>query len=343
MDTDVTTAAALYAGSVSTVTMTWTLFATLFAAINDPLQGDVNGIIGSLTGFIYPHMREIVTAIGLGTMLFSAINDHFANRIPTDVLLSLLVRFAAVFMIIANAGAFEQWVSGPLLNLPDALSNAILGSVGGTSAKGGAQFDALWNHIYVADSKVAGTVQFWTIEGICLGLTIFITAILSLIFIAFAFTYYLIAYVLLSIVVAMGPIFVATLVSRHSRHFFSGWIAAVVSIIVNLVLVNVLLAVMIRTLQQNIDTVMNASDNADTMGLVGNVAGMAGLMFITALMTKQFERIAVGISGGVYFEAGRVVSTLSNTSMNAVNLGWSRLTSNFTVTPVPVAAAGRGA
>jgi type IV secretion system protein VirB6 len=131
------------------------------------------------------------------------------------------------------------------------------------------------------------------------------------------FFQYMIAYVMLSLVVAISPIFVATLLFRPTRHFFSGWLSAAVSGITTLTLISALLAILIKTLQQTIDLVMNTAPNANTIGMVGSILGCLALTVIGAWATRKIEAFSVGIAGGVYTESAAFIAMAGSTVVNA--------------------------
>ena len=316
MGNDFTTAQALFAGTTGPVSMTWTLFATLFTAVNTPLQADVNGIIGALTGWLLPIMRA-ATVVVLICAIVAACIDNLNAYIPVNTVFRVVLRAAVLIYLVGTAGAFTQWVSGPLLNLPNELSNIVMGNAGGALPQGGAAFDTIWNHTYIACVKAYQAVAGWTPEGLALGIVVLLLAGVAIIAIGYMFALYLIAYILLSLIVSVGPIFVATLLFKPTRHFFSGWLSAAVGAITTLLLISVLLSILIQTIEQTVNLVMNTASNANTLGMVGSILGCAALLAVGAIMTRKIETISVGIAGGVYHESAAYMAMAGSAIVNA--------------------------
>jgi type IV secretion system protein VirB6 len=150
-----------------------------------------------------------------------------------------------------------------------------------------------------------------------LGFVAFAAAIVSVIAIGYMFALYLIAYVLLSLIIAISPIFVAALIFGPTQRFFSGWLSAAVGAITTLVLIAILLAILVKTMQQSVDLVMNAPANADIYGMIGSVIGGAALLFIGAFLVKEIKSISVGIAGGVRDGSDRALTVLGATVAGA--------------------------
>jgi hypothetical protein len=153
-------AAQAFAGSNGPVSMTWTMFATVFAAVNDPLQNDVNGVIGSLTGWLSPILRAATIAVLIVSILGAAISDNISANIPLNTVLRVVLRAGVLVYLLGGLGVFTQWISGPLLNLPNEISGVVLGDVGGAIPQGGAPFDTLWNHTFMACLAAAKAASF---------------------------------------------------------------------------------------------------------------------------------------------------------------------------------------
>src|SRR5690349_17236073 len=56
----VVTAQQTYNGTAGQVAMSFTLFATVFTAINDPLENAVNGVVTSLVGYVRAGLQPVI-------------------------------------------------------------------------------------------------------------------------------------------------------------------------------------------------------------------------------------------------------------------------------------------
>ena len=338
MGNDFTTAMAAYAGATNgPVAMSWTLFATLFGLINDPMRAAVDGTIGSLTGTLIPLIRVATIAALIIGIIAAAISDNVPSSIPTGVIFKTLIRGAALIYLLGGAAVFTQWVTGPLLALPNDLSNVILNGTGATKVtQGGQLFDTLWIHTFAADIKAAQRASFWTAEGWVLGIIALLSALFSGLFIGYMFVKFLIAYMRLSIVAAIAPLAVASLVATQTRHWFGGWLNAAASCVLVIVLISVLLSVLIQAQQTQIDLVMNAPANANIMGMIGSAVGVAILCFVGANLTSEIPAIAVGITGGIYQQGAQMMKPIA---AGAMSLGTTMVTMVTGGAAAPAAAA----
>lgn len=304
--------------------MSFAIFAIIFGLINDPLRAAVDGTIGSLTAWLLPIIRVTTIIVLITTIIGVAVSDNVSANIPTGIVVKILLRAAILVYLLSGAAIFTQYITGPLLNLPNELSNVILNGNGAPPiTQGGQQFDILWVHTYAADVKAAQRASFWTTEGWLLGAVAFASAVFSGLFIGYMFVKYLVAYVRLTLTAAVSPLFIASLIARHTRHWFAGWLNGAASGVLVLVLISVLLSVLMKAQQTQIDLVMNAPANANILGMIGSSIGVAILCFVGCCVTHEIPGYAVGLVGGIYQEGERmfapVVSAMSSAGGGIAN------------------------
>jgi type IV secretion system protein VirB6 len=212
-------------------------------------------------------------------ILRGAIQEPFMDFVVRSI------KLAFIYML-ATTVAYSTYVTQPLFHvLPDTLAQAISG--GGVPDVGSA-FDQFFNRAaYLAEkiTKEASPIDFgpWI-----LGAAVYIVGALAA---AVGFGVVLIAKVALALLVALGPIFVATALFDATRRFFFGWLSQAVNYLVLFALIITVFQLILSLVAQQWDSI----DGSDPMA--------GGLLFIAlcllgAIFFLQTPAIAAGIAGG---------------------------------------------
>lgn len=212
------------------------------------------------------------------------------------------VRLVAIVTLATNADTFRTYVTD-LFNdtLPREVGNSIAGA--GLSMSSGQPFDQLLN------KGIAVATQIYEQSGLTNIAPALIAAILMVFtaaagFLQFAVMLY--AKVGLSLVIALGPIFVALALFEATRPFAEAWTRQLVNFVVLQVLVIALIGLMLTTVVQFVD---KYGTNATTGGelIVGSVA-ISALLGLAAYVALQLPEIAGALAGGGASLAGRTMS-----------------------------------
>jgi type IV secretion system protein VirB6 len=293
------TNAATPAGAPATVDVNWTLFQTVYASVDLPLTNAVAGVLDALTGYLNPIMIAMLTAY----MMFTGLRMALApNGMPMQTMMMDVVRGAIVVTLVGNASNFNQWIGTLFLTtIPNEIGQAINGPLGsGLPVNGGQQFDAVWNASYKAGLIVYDNLPSVSLKGVFLSLCVFLFWGAALAAVAVGFLMFLASSVLMALLVAIGPIFIACALWSGSRAFFSGWIASCVSTLTAQVLVVALMSLMFQVETTELARIANSPTNANEVGQIGSLLGVAALLGICALLANQIPAVAVGIAGGAY-------------------------------------------
>jgi len=282
----------------STITYNSALFSTIYDGLLNPVNAAVNGISGALAGWVNSWFIAaaacVLIALAIGSML---------GRFQDEVVIRWGLRAGAVGMVAASAAGYQQWVSQPLRQLPTDIGHAVVGGAGTSFTSGGGPFDTLWNSLLGATDAVIAALPM-SLMGVALMIVDLLCALVGLIMLFGAFAFYLITSALLSLLLAIGPLAVACMLFIPTRHFFSGWLNAVASQIVALVLISVILAIM-ETLLGNATKAIIAAPSTNNMGAsCGALIGIAGALFLMLILIYSVRQIAVGMVGGVMAELG---------------------------------------
>jgi type IV secretion system protein VirB6 len=214
-----------------------------------------------------------------------------------------VVRGAIVVTLVGNAGNFNQWIGTVFLTtIPNEVGQAINGSLGGSGppVNGGAQFDAVWNTAYKAGLMVYNNLPSVSLKGVALTFCVFFFWGVALAAVAIGFLMFLASSVLMALLIAIGPIFIACALWPGSRAFFSGWIASCVSTVTAQILTVALMSLMLQVETAELGRIASNPANANEVGQIGSLLGVAALLGICSLLAKQIPAVAVGIAGGAY-------------------------------------------
>ncbi len=294
--------AAAPAGDTANVTMNWALFSGIYNAIDTPLIGGVDIMLGAITGQLAPAMKAMLTVY----VMWVAYQAIFGSQEqPLGLLIRTLVRCAAVVMLVSNAGNFNQWFGSPLLTtIPNDFGQLLNGAFGGGGGpvNGGAQFDAIWNKSFTGGLSVYNNLPGLSLKGALLTIPVFMFWVAALFFIGVGFLTFLASHVLMALVVAVGPVFVACLLFPASRSFFSGWLSTAVSTLVAQLLIVALVTLMITIENNELGRLAAAPAGVNEIGQIGSLLGVVALLGIGALLARQIPSVAVGIAGGAYHQ-----------------------------------------
>jgi len=304
--------AATPAGAPATVDVNWTLFQTVYASIDLPLTNAVNGVLSALAGYLNPMMIAMLTAY----MMFTGFRMALApNGAPMQTMMMDVVRGAIVVTLVGNADNFNQWIGTLFLTtIPNEIGQAINGSLGGgVPINGGQQFDAVWNASYKAGLIVYDNLPSVSMKGVLLSLCVFLFWGVALAAVAVGFLMFLASSVLMALLVAIGPIFIACALWPASRAYFSGWIASCVSTLTAQILVVALMSLMFQVETTELARIANGPTNANEVGQIGSLLGVAALLGICSLLAKQIPAVAVGIAGGAYHNLNSYANAMGAT------------------------------
>jgi type IV secretion system protein VirB6 len=298
--TGLMTNAAAPAGDPATVDVNWTLFQSVYSAVDLPVVNAVNGVLDALAAYLNPMMIAMLTAY----MMLAGLRLALApNGAPMQTMMMDVVRGALVVTLVGNAGNFNHWIGTLFLTtIPNEIGQAVNGSfgAGGTPVNGGAQFDAVWNAAYKAGLVVYNNLPSVLLKGIALTFCVFVFWFLAIASVAIGFLMFLASNVLMALLVAVGPIFIACALWPASRAFFSGWVASCVSTLTAQILIVALMSLMLTVETAQLHQITASPINANEVGQIGSLIGVAALLGICSLLAKQIPAVAVGIAGGAY-------------------------------------------
>ena len=149
-----------------------------------------------------------------------------------------------------------------------------------------------------------------SLKGIGLAIAVIIYWVVALAAIGVGFVVFLASHVLLALEIAIGPLFVALFAFPATRSFFNGWLSAVVSTVLAMVLIVALMSLMVQVETAEIARLAAAPSGANVIGQLGALLGVGALLGICGILSRQIPSVATGIAHGVYHNTNAYTAAL---------------------------------
>jgi type IV secretion system protein VirB6 len=229
---------------------------------------------------------------------------------------------AAIVVFLMQAANYNQYISTLARAIPNEVGNALAAAgANAGSVASGAAFDTVWNAAAKAGLTAWEQVPKYSLSSIPLWFAIIVYLAIALVAIGVSFLVYLASTILLLLLLAVGPLFVALFAFPQTFKFASGWVAALVSAIVTQILALAVLAMFVATEQATIARITtDVAVNGNFIDAIITLAEAALLMWLIATLVKQTPSIAQGIAGGVYQNVSGIVDAPGKAAMAAWRL-----------------------
>lgn len=285
----------------------WTFFATLTQQLLALMQAGTAAMTNGSLGYVRPAVLIGITA----WLAFQAI--CVANGIaPMRSLWHGLLR-GAIVLFLLQAANYTQYISGLAQVLPTEAGNAL--AAGGANAgnvTNGAAFDGVWNAAAKAGLMVWEAVPRYSLSSIPLWFAIIIYLAIALVAIGFSWLIYLASTVLLALLLAVGPLFLALFAFPQTHKFAAGWTAALASTIVTQILTVAILVMFVGVETATVQRITAGAGAAVVDNFINAIITLAEgalLMWLIGMLVKQAPSLAQGIAGGVYQSVGGMLAS----------------------------------
>jgi type IV secretion system protein VirB6 len=290
--------------------MTWTLFAIILAQIEPFLATATDGISAALVTYVSPLLSVGMIAYVGSNLLLNSVSPQGE---PFGPVLRQVAIVVGVWIAFLGVGHYTYLVHDFLqVGLPASIERVITGAAGG-EALGANSFDAIWNTALVAGLKVYKSLP-WTAIG--LQFVVVLYWFVALIAIGIGFLIFLVSLVMISLLVAIGPIFVFLIVFPFTAEMFTSWLRGMSSMIVLKLLVVILLTILTRVENTIIAQIASGSlgnggaavgGNAVEIGQLLMLLGGVMLFFITGVIASMLPGMAQSLTGGLHTHLDRMV------------------------------------
>ena len=281
------------------------IFAPFYESVMAGMGDVINNGVGTTIGYVH----EIFVPICTIAIIFMAIIEVFHGGAYFDWLIKYVVRGAVVLMFVDTAADYSKWVVTPIQNMGDNIAAALAGTLPGAN---GHIFDVLMAKYSGAVVQTVTRLPFSSVLGALESIVLAGAALFSWV-IAFAavgvsFAVFLIIHVYLSAILIVGPIFIALAMAGTLRNWLVGYLNAVASQVLSLVLLGVGLTILTRAEEQILQSILAIADNVNFWSSLGHLFGGMVALCIGSVYAVTTRTIAVGIVGGVYAAAQPYVS-----------------------------------
>lgn len=274
------------------------------------LNGELAGYIGDNTARVASILEPAVVTLGtVYVMIWGYL--HLMGRIeePFAIGIKRIMTLAIVLGVGLHLWLYNTVLVDTFYNAPAEFAAAVVGAsdpvqtVDAIWKAGGAVADQLlrdgngWHPGYIVAAIVA-----WLIVGLLCVYTMFLLALSS---------------VALSVLLALGPFFVAFLLFDATRRFFEAWLAQ----LANYALITIL-TVMVAALMLHL--VQSYAQQTEALGTAIHTVDAINMLLATVLVflfLRQVMPIAAGLAGGVALNSLGAVSRTMGAPMRAVMTG----------------------
>jgi type IV secretion system protein VirB6 len=278
--------------------MTNDILVTLYNEILSRLDAFINTTQTSITSSIHS------TVIAAATLYFVLYGIAILRGLSEEPFMEIVIRGAKVAIIIALAtqsSVYNEWVAQPLMHgIPDGLARAVAGENGGAEV-----FSKMFDTIHVVAQsmydKADGSIQ--RLGAAFVGIVVITCAGL---YCGVGVALLALSQIVLSLIVAIGPIFIGLFLFQPTRGFGMGWLGQAVNFQVLYLCILSLGALITNSILRTIPN-YGTFDYAQVFDLgmttiVMTLFGAATIVFLPAL--------ASGIVGGAHLPFGNYARTL---------------------------------
>jgi len=261
-----------------------TIFSDMEKIMLGPVESFVDSGIGGLTSFVAGPLK-------IAAMLYIVLYGWFVLKgtiqEPVMEFVFKCMKVVIIVMLATQAGEYNTYVKNLFFEtLPNEIGSAL-----NTSAAGNNAFDS------VIDKGLGAAASIWARAGmgpgivldaiICLFI-IFLTAILGVI--GFIVGFY--AKVGISLVLALGPVFIALALFDATRRLTEGWIGQLANFVILQVLVVAVTSLILQSLLSMIDTASGVEEAMTAM------VTFVAICLCAAYIFYQLPGIASALAAG---------------------------------------------
>lgn len=272
---------------------TFHFYEALFSKLDASLSSYVSDVATRVIGAITPVATTLLTIYVVlwgWSMMRGVITEPITDGI------SRIVRLSVIVGIALNLGRYNSYIADFLFNSPDALASYVVGGYSGTT--GNAQYlDGLMSQMFdfgetYRQTGVANSLLFPDLGMLVMACAIWAVGVISTGYGAFLLA---LSKMSLSILLAIGPIFVLLLIFDGTKRFFDSWLGQAL----NSVFLTVLTAAAIKLILTILKSYLT-----DASGLAGDPKldqAIPAIVFglIGALVLVQLPAMASALGGGV--------------------------------------------
>jgi type IV secretion system protein VirB6 len=269
----------------------------MLEALYTMLIGKIDtAVMTGLSGLVSYLRAPVLAGVTLYILLYGLAVVRGKIREPFMELAWRTVGLLIITNLVLNLSTYQQWVQGVFLDsMPRELAGALSGSSSPTGVMGGVQ--DLWN----AGAKVAKemfgsfSASLTGVTGLGDAIGGIVVYVMTGICCAIAFVEILLARLALSLVILVGPIFIALAMFEPTRRWFWSWLNQAVTYVLLQILI-VAVGQLAIALTAQAAKLMSLNPVASLMG--GNLLILVILIVSIAILYLRAHSLAAAIAGG---------------------------------------------
>lgn len=274
------------------------IFHPLFVAVTQGLTDTVQQSAGVVLGWVH---ELLVPVCSLG-VIFMAFVEAAGFGGYMFWLVRYLVRAGVILTLVDTAADYDSFIVAPILST----ANGMIAQLAGVGDPGALAhvFDAIMAHV---SASVVGMVRalMWSsplgaLESIPVAFIAMICWLLAFGGVGISFAVFTVAFFTLSLLLAVGPLFVFLAMAGPLRSWTQGYCNAIASQLLTMMLVGVSMRLLSAAINQMIDLVMNAPDDINIWTQVGHVIALPVVIGFASVASLCSRSISVGVVSGVY-------------------------------------------
>jgi type IV secretion system protein VirB6 len=286
-----------------------------FQTLSTWLNNELASYIGQNTARVASILEPAVVTLGtVYVMIWGYLQLMGRIEEPFAAGLKRIATLALVFGIGLHLWLYNTLLVDTFYNAPTEFAASVVGAsdpvhtIDAIWNQGGAVADQLfrggsgWGRVGFVISGVAA----WALVGLLCVYTMFLLALSS---------------IALSILLALGPLFIALLLFDPTRRFFDAWLAQ----LANYALVTILTVMVSALLLQLVATYAQQTAALGTSITIDDALNMLLATVLVLLFLRQIMPIAAGLAGGVALNSMGVVSRTMRVPVRAIMVGLAAL------------------
>lgn len=286
-----------------------------FQTFSTWLNGELASYIGQNTARVASILEPaLVTLATVYVMIWGYLQLTGRIEEPFAAGARRIATLAVVFGVGLHLWLYNTLLVDTFYNAPTEFAAAVVGASDPVHT-----IDAIWNQGgAVADQLFRGGVGWGRIGFVISGV-----AAWALVGLLCVYTMFLLALssIALSILLALGPFFIALLLFDATRRFFEAWLAQ----LANYALITILTVMVSALLLQLVATYAQKTAALGTSIKIDDALNMLLATVLVLLFLRQIMPIAAGLAGGVALNSMGTVSRTMGVPMRAVMTGLAAL------------------
>ncbi len=261
-----------------------------------PITAAGDAMEADAVAFVAPILPVAAVAV-IGAMAIGAVY----RAVSWDSVWLSLAVCAAIGGAVMSVDAYNNAVGSLALELPNDISDA-LGNAAGAITSGSA-FDNVLNQSFAAGAAIWLNIPTLSFAGLAMMIATILFFFATIVTVGAAALIFVASVILLTLLVKIGPLFLACAFMTPTRFAAIGWIKTVAGCVVTQILVVAILSLFTATEAQMVPGIIaqaQAGGAANTVELVLSLCELGFLLFVTYSVTKQAAGLASGIVGGAY-------------------------------------------